>query len=212
MGISFAFPDDAIDCTTAAGRNQLDVVVALGAFERQRIAVQIKAGLERARRKGKQVGRPRKVVPASVLEPLRDLSYAKWPGGSTCRRRPRIAGGNGARRRSEQLVITAVIGPRRIPIDDFARGVAHLRSVEPALAPIRVTVSGFNQGESRSVTWEVSRVIVDVILAGGSVVVEMFRREATQRTAALFIRSISSRSRPRFSERSANWCHFSAFC
>lgn len=62
------------DCTTPAGRLQLHVLAALAEFERARIGERVKAGLARAKRRGKKLGRPEKVVPEAVVRPVRGLS------------------------------------------------------------------------------------------------------------------------------------------
>jgi DNA invertase Pin-like site-specific DNA recombinase len=59
LGISFVSLGEGIDCTTPAGRLQLHVLAALAEFERGRIQERVKAGLARARRQGKRLGRPR---------------------------------------------------------------------------------------------------------------------------------------------------------
>ena len=74
IGVSFVSLGEGIDCTTPAGRLQLHVLAALAEFERARIAERVKAGLARARRRGKKLGRPEKVVPEAVLAPVRGLS------------------------------------------------------------------------------------------------------------------------------------------
>ena len=74
VGVSFVSLNEGIDCTTPAGRLQLHVLAALAEFERGRIAERVSAGLARARRRGQRLGRPEKVVPETVLAPVRGLS------------------------------------------------------------------------------------------------------------------------------------------
>ena len=74
VGVSFVSLGEGIDCTTPAGRLQLHVLAALAEFERARIAERVTAGLARARRQGKRLGRREKVVPERVLAPVRGLS------------------------------------------------------------------------------------------------------------------------------------------
>jgi putative DNA-invertase from lambdoid prophage Rac len=62
LGIAFVSLGEGIDATTPAGRLQLHVLGAIAEFERARIAERVCAGLERARRQGKRLGRPR-VIP-----------------------------------------------------------------------------------------------------------------------------------------------------
>ncbi len=59
MGVAFVSLGEGIDCTTPAGRLQLHVLAALAEFERARIAERVKAGLVRAKRNGRKLGRPR---------------------------------------------------------------------------------------------------------------------------------------------------------
>ena len=74
IGVSFVSLGEGIDCTTPAGRLQLHVLAALAEFERARIAERVQAGLARARRQGKRLGRPEKIVSEAVLRPVRGLS------------------------------------------------------------------------------------------------------------------------------------------
>ena len=74
VGVRFVSLGEGIDCTTPAGRLQLHVLAALAEFERGRIAERVKAGLARAKQHGKRLGRPEKVIPESVLAPVRGLS------------------------------------------------------------------------------------------------------------------------------------------
>ncbi len=74
IGVSFVSLGEGIDCTTPAGRLQLHVLAALAEFERARIAERVMAGLARAKRNGKKLGRPSRPVPEAVLAPVRGLS------------------------------------------------------------------------------------------------------------------------------------------
>jgi putative DNA-invertase from lambdoid prophage Rac len=65
LGIAFVSLGEGIDATTPAGRLQLHVLAAIAEFERARIAERVHAGLERARRQGKRLGRPR-VTPLPI--------------------------------------------------------------------------------------------------------------------------------------------------
>ncbi|MEQ1761359.1 MAG: recombinase family protein, partial [Vicinamibacterales bacterium] len=56
---------------TPAGKLQLHILAALAEFERERFRERVMAGLQRARAQGKQLGRPRKHIPAMQI-----------PGGS----------------------------------------------------------------------------------------------------------------------------------
>lgn len=54
---------EGLDLSTAAGRLMANVLAAMANFERDRISERVKMGLERARLKGKKLGRPRKKKP-----------------------------------------------------------------------------------------------------------------------------------------------------
>ena len=67
LGVAFVSLGEGIDCTTPAGRLQLHILAALAEFERARIAERVTAGLARARRQGKILGRPRLTRPPLAL-------------------------------------------------------------------------------------------------------------------------------------------------
>jgi DNA invertase Pin-like site-specific DNA recombinase len=64
LSVAFVSLAEGIDATTPAGKLQMHILGAIAEFERARIAERVKAGLERARRHGKRLGRPR-VTPIS---------------------------------------------------------------------------------------------------------------------------------------------------
>ena len=66
-GWPFVSLAEGIDATTPAGRLQLHVLGAIAEFERARIAERVKAGLARARKQGKRLGRPRVSNAATTL-------------------------------------------------------------------------------------------------------------------------------------------------
>jgi len=59
LGVQFCSYTEGMDTTTSSGRLLFHVVGAIAAFERDLIAERTKAGLVRARRNGKVLGRPR---------------------------------------------------------------------------------------------------------------------------------------------------------
>ncbi len=59
LGGAFVSLAEGIDATTPAGKLQMHILGAIAEFERARIAERVKAGLERARKAGKRLGRPR---------------------------------------------------------------------------------------------------------------------------------------------------------
>ena len=74
LGVSFVSLNEGIDATTPAGRLQLHVLGAIAEFERARIAERVKAGLARARAKGKHLGRPKAVIPTAKVAAVSHLS------------------------------------------------------------------------------------------------------------------------------------------
>ncbi len=58
IGVSFVSLNEGIDFGTPAGRLQVGILAALAQFERERISERVQAGLARARRQGKRLGRP----------------------------------------------------------------------------------------------------------------------------------------------------------
>ena len=79
LGIAFVSLGEGIDCTTPAGKLQLHILAALAEFERERIRERVMAGLERAKRQGKRLGRPR-VHPVKIDVPGGTVRAAakKW--------------------------------------------------------------------------------------------------------------------------------------
>ncbi len=73
LGVAFVSLAEGIDATTPAGRLQLHVLGAIAEFERARIAERVTAGLARARKQGRKLGRPERIVPEPVLAPVRGL-------------------------------------------------------------------------------------------------------------------------------------------
>jgi DNA invertase Pin-like site-specific DNA recombinase len=63
---------EAIDTTTAGGRLVFHIMGALAEFERGLISERTRAGMKAAQRRGKHIGRPRKLTVAQV-EHARDL-------------------------------------------------------------------------------------------------------------------------------------------
>ncbi len=61
-GAGFQSLSEAIDTTTAGGRLVFHVMGALAEFERALIGERTKAGMQAAKRRGKAVGRPRKLT------------------------------------------------------------------------------------------------------------------------------------------------------
>jgi len=89
-GVSFQSVRERFDTSTALGRLMLNLLASLAEFELELISERVRAGMDRARRQGKKLGRPRvdvslalKNAPTGILErfysreiSLRQLSEA----------------------------------------------------------------------------------------------------------------------------------------
>jgi len=64
LGIAFVSLRDTLDLTTPSGRLMLQIVGAMAEFERALICERVRAGLERAKSKGKRLGRPQSTKPS----------------------------------------------------------------------------------------------------------------------------------------------------
>lgn len=65
-GAGFASVSEAIDTTTAGGKLIFHIMGALAEFERSLIVERVTAGIAAAKKRGKHVGRPRKLTPEQV--------------------------------------------------------------------------------------------------------------------------------------------------
>jgi len=74
--VNFISLSESINTTTPAGRLFFTLISAIAQFEREVIGERVKAGLENARSKGKQIGAPKKRN-SELIKALRDqgLSY-----------------------------------------------------------------------------------------------------------------------------------------
>ena len=59
VGVSFKSLREQFDTSTALGRLLLNLLASLAEFELEMIRERVKAGMDRARRQGKQIGRPK---------------------------------------------------------------------------------------------------------------------------------------------------------
>ena len=66
-GAGFASLSEAIDTTTAGGKLVFHIMGALAEFERSLIVERVTAGIAAARKRGKHVGRPRKLSPEQIM-------------------------------------------------------------------------------------------------------------------------------------------------
>jgi len=74
LGVAFVSLAEGIDATTPAGRLQMHLLAAIAEFERGRIVERVRAGLERARRQGKRLGRRPYDIPDARFEQVAGLS------------------------------------------------------------------------------------------------------------------------------------------
>ena len=73
LGVSFVSLAEGIDATTPAGKLQMHILGAIAEFERARIAERVRAGLERARKQGQRLGRPRRRISGALLASVEGL-------------------------------------------------------------------------------------------------------------------------------------------
>ena len=94
LGVAFVSLNEGIDATTPAGRLQLHLLGAFAEFERARIQERVRAGLARARRQGKRLGRPRaRPLPIEVPPGLSVREAARMWGVSKSTAARRLATG-----------------------------------------------------------------------------------------------------------------------
>jgi DNA invertase Pin-like site-specific DNA recombinase len=79
LGVPFVSLAEGIDATTPAGRLQMHILGAIAEFERGRLRERVMAGLDRARREGRRLGRPaRRITDRQLMEvadlPLREAA------------------------------------------------------------------------------------------------------------------------------------------
>ena len=65
-GVGFRSLQEQIDTTCAGGRFYFHMLASLAEFERELISERTKAGMASARRRGKHIGRPRKLTPQQL--------------------------------------------------------------------------------------------------------------------------------------------------
>jgi len=73
LGIAFVSLAEGIDATAPAGKLQMHILGAIAEFERERIRERVLAGLRRARRAGKRLGRPQARPPIDGLQRVAGL-------------------------------------------------------------------------------------------------------------------------------------------
>ncbi|MCA1563961.1 MAG: recombinase family protein, partial [Acidobacteria bacterium] len=72
--VSFISLNEGLDLSTPAGRLQMHLLAAFAEFERARIQERVRAGLARARRQGKRLGRPPRRITSRELELVAGMS------------------------------------------------------------------------------------------------------------------------------------------
>ena len=81
-GIGFCSLQEQIDTTNAGGRFYFHMLAALAEFERELISERTRAGMAAARRRGKHIGRPRKLTAQQVTHARELLRSGKETRGS----------------------------------------------------------------------------------------------------------------------------------
>ena len=75
-GVAFASLKDNLDLSTPSGRLMFGIIAAMAEFERSLIQERVKAGLSHARRIGKRLGRPRRIVDLEKITKLRAQGHS----------------------------------------------------------------------------------------------------------------------------------------
>ena len=86
VGVSFKSIREQFDTSTALGRLLLNLLASLAEFELELIRERVKAGMDRARRQGKQIGRP-KVVNRKGFNRRFDEVLVRLSAGDISRRK-----------------------------------------------------------------------------------------------------------------------------
>lgn len=71
QGVGFQSVREGFDTRTAIGRLLLNLLASLAEFELELIRERVKAGMDRARREGRHLGRPRVTIPSTKVEQIR---------------------------------------------------------------------------------------------------------------------------------------------
>ena len=76
LGVAFVSVSEQIDTTTMTGRIVYTVLAAVAEFERSLIVERVKVGLDHARARGEQIGRP--AIPRDARAEIRKLARSGW--------------------------------------------------------------------------------------------------------------------------------------
>lgn len=68
LGVDFVSLREAVDTSTPTGRVAFAIFAAIAEFERELIRERVKAGVEKARRAGKRLGRPRRRIAQKLID------------------------------------------------------------------------------------------------------------------------------------------------
>ena len=71
VGVAFVSAREGFDTSTALGRLLMNLLASLAEFELEVLSERVRAGMDRARRQGKHIGRPASADPAHLA--------AAWP-------------------------------------------------------------------------------------------------------------------------------------
>ncbi len=76
LGIDFVSLTEGIDSSTPIGKAMFSIIAAMGELERDLIKERVKAGLRRAKEKGKALGRPKRYVDTAEFARLRQEGHS----------------------------------------------------------------------------------------------------------------------------------------
>lgn len=73
LGVNFISYQESIDTSTPAGQMMFTMISAFAQFERSIIQERVKAGIAKARQKGKILGRPKRKITETQMEKIQEL-------------------------------------------------------------------------------------------------------------------------------------------
>ena len=76
LDVDFVSVREAVDTSTSMGKMVFTFLAAVAEFEQALIQERVKAGVERARRQGKQIGRPRRDIDLDLARMLRGQGHS----------------------------------------------------------------------------------------------------------------------------------------
>lgn len=76
LDVDFVSVREAVDTSTSMGKMVFTFLAAVAEFEKALIQERVKAGVERARRQGKQIGRPRRDIDLDLARMLRGQGHS----------------------------------------------------------------------------------------------------------------------------------------